>query len=343
MNDYSMFVPNVHFEKIPIKNLVSNQDYQRSLSQAHIERAAANFDLCQINPVKVSRRNGINYVFNGQHTIEIVALVSGSRETPVWCMIYDDLCYEHEADIFANQMKFVKPLQPYEVFAANVEAGNNAQLIIRDLIQSYGLQIGTKRGPNCVCAISTVESIYEKFGYQVLNRVIRLIVGTWEGDPSSFSANILNAVAKLVVVYKDALDEDQFIEKLGCISIRQLVRMASERRRGSMGVAEVMVLEYNGKKKNALHRLFINKLYSKESSIVLSLGYGDTEHPQELTSMPDYELPEDSEDENPEEEEDEEAFPEDETDDFEEPSVDEDEEETIPSDADLFIDSILGE
>lgn len=99
MNDYSMFVPNVHFEKIPIKNLVSNQDYQRSLSQAHIERAAANFDLCQINPVKVSRRNGINYVFNGQHTIEIVALVSGSRETPVWCMIYDDLCYEHEADM----------------------------------------------------------------------------------------------------------------------------------------------------------------------------------------------------------------------------------------------------
>ena len=103
--DYNEFVPNVHFEKIPIKNLVSNQDYQRSLSIKHINRAAANFDLFQINPVKVSRRNGINYVFNGQHTIEIIALVSGSRETPVWCMIYDDLEYEHEADIFANQMK----------------------------------------------------------------------------------------------------------------------------------------------------------------------------------------------------------------------------------------------
>lgn len=66
--DYNEFVPNVHFEKIPIKNLVSNQDYQRSLSIKHINRAAANFDLFQINPVKVSRRNGINYVFNGQHS-----------------------------------------------------------------------------------------------------------------------------------------------------------------------------------------------------------------------------------------------------------------------------------
>ncbi len=36
MDPYSSYVPNVHFEKIPIKNLVSNQEYQRNLSQAHI-------------------------------------------------------------------------------------------------------------------------------------------------------------------------------------------------------------------------------------------------------------------------------------------------------------------
>ena len=115
MEDLSQFVPKVHFEQIPIKNLVSNQDYQRNISFKHVQRAAAHFDPYQINPVKVSRRNGVNYVFNGQHTIEIIALVSNSRETPVWCMIYDDLEYEHEADIFANQQKYVKPLLPYEM------------------------------------------------------------------------------------------------------------------------------------------------------------------------------------------------------------------------------------
>ena len=29
MDKFSNFVPNVHFEKIPIKNLLSNQEYQR--------------------------------------------------------------------------------------------------------------------------------------------------------------------------------------------------------------------------------------------------------------------------------------------------------------------------
>lgn len=61
-------------------------------------------------------------------------MVSGSRETPVWCMIYDDLEYEHEADIFANQMKYVKALLPYEIFMANIEAGNDKELNIKALV-----------------------------------------------------------------------------------------------------------------------------------------------------------------------------------------------------------------
>lgn len=275
MEENNPFVPNVHFELIPIKNLVSNQVYQRSLSRTHINRAASNFDLYQINPVKVSRRDGVNFVFNGQHTIEIVALVSGSRETPVWCMIYDDLDYSHEADIFANQMKYVKQLTPYEIFVANIEAGNDDQLIIRDIVESYNMKVGPQKAPGFICAISSLELIYGKYGYHGLDRVLRLIIGAWEGDPNSFSGNIMKAVAKLVVTYKDALDDELFKEKLGAVSIRQLSRTAKERRPGTMGYAEAMVLEYNGKKKNNASRLRISKLYSSESTIGGALGEDD--------------------------------------------------------------------
>lgn len=289
MQDYSLFVPNVYFEKIPIKNLVSNQEYQRSLSQTHIARAVANFDLYQINPVKVSRRDGINYVFNGQHTIEIVAHVSGSRETPVWCMIYDDLNYEHEANIFANQMKYVKTLQPLEVFKANLEAGSDDQLIIRDLIESYGLTVGSKKHHGTICCIATLESIYTKYGYQVLNRILRLIISTWEGDINSFSANIFNALTKLVVTFGDSLNDEIFKERVGNVSVKQLVRMAKERRSGSMGVAEAMLIEYNGKRKNPAGRLPINKLYAKDAAFFpeLTETYGEEEFSYENTIVPE--------------------------------------------------------
>ena len=158
-------VPDVSFELIPIRNLVSNQNYQRPLSEGHIRKALEEFDVYQINPVKVSRRSGVNYVFDGQHTIEIVASASGSRDTPVWCMIYDDLEYTHEADIFANQSKYVRPLTPYDIFTANIEAGNQEQLIIKELVESYGLSITPGDAPGGICAVATIQDIMKKFGY----------------------------------------------------------------------------------------------------------------------------------------------------------------------------------
>ena len=250
--DLNRFVPAVHFEQIPIKNLVSNQEYQRNLSMKHVQRAAQNFDLYQINPVKVSRRSGINYVFNGQHTIEIVALVSGSRETPVWCMIYEDLKYESEADIFANQMKYVKPLIPYETFMANIEAGNDKQLIIKDLVESYGLSLTKTAAPGGICAISTLENIHDKYGYHMLERVLRLVVSAWEGDPASLSAAMLNGVTRLVNCYGDRIKEDTFKEKLGSVQVKELIRSAKERRGGTRGYAEAMLVYYNKRLRNQL-------------------------------------------------------------------------------------------
>ena len=247
MEDYSQFIPKVHFEQILIKNLVSNQEYQRNLSESHVKRTIANFDPYQINPVKVSRREGINYVFNGQHTIEIIAAISGSRETPVWCMIYDDLDYQQEADIFANQQKYVKSLTPYEIFMANVEAGNDEQLIIKDLVESYGLFLSSTKTPGGICAISTLEYLHRKFGFHLLDRTLRLCVGTWEGDTNSLAANIMRGVSKLIVAYENELKDDIFKEKVGRCSIKELSRTAADRKAGSLGYAEAMLLVYNKK------------------------------------------------------------------------------------------------
>lgn len=250
--DLRIFVPDVHFELIPIKNLVSNQEYQRNLSIQHVKRAAENFDIYQINPVKVSRRDGVNYIFNGQHTVEIVALISGSRETPVWCMIYDDLEYEHEADIFANQMKYVKALLPYEIFMANIEAGNDKELNIKALVEDLGMTITPSAAPNGICAVTTLEKIYDRYGFNALHRVLRLVIGTWEGAPNSTSANMLNGVAKLIDAYGDSLKDDVFKEKLSRVSVKEISRDAKERRAGALGYAEVLLMQYNMRRTNKL-------------------------------------------------------------------------------------------
>ena len=291
MEDLNQFVPNVHFEKIPIKNLVSNQKYQRNLSQSHIARAAANFDLYQINPVKVSRRDGVNYVFNGQHTIEIVALVSGSRDTPVWCMIYEELVYEHEADIFANQQKYVKALVPYEIYKANLEAGSDKQILIKSLVESYGLTIGPGKGQGVICAVSSLEYIFDTWGFHVLDRTLRLCIGTWEGDANSLSSNMLKGIARLVVAFDEKMRDDVFKEKVGAYSAKEIVRTAKERRAGAIGYAEAMLLAYNKKMKYPLRwsNLFTNQKAKKAVADIETdiIGAADEDN-ENLTFFDDY-------------------------------------------------------
>lgn len=249
---FQQFVPNCHFELIRICDLVSNQEYQRNLSILLVKSAVEEYDLHQINPVKVSRRDGINYVYDGQHTVEIVAAASGSRLTPVWCMVFDDLNYEEEAEVFANQQKHKKNLTPYEVFKANVEAGKDKQLLIRDLLATYGLYASPTKANGGVLAIGTVEKIYDKYGFETLNRVFQLIVATWEGDQNSLSSSMLNGVARIVDAYQDKLRDNVFAQKLGMVSPKEIIRNARERRSGSLGFAEVMVQYYNKKCKFGL-------------------------------------------------------------------------------------------
>lgn len=250
-------IPDVTFELIPIRNLVSNQAYQRPLSECHIRSAVEEFDVYQINPVKVSRRDGINYVFDGQHTIEIVASESGSRDTPVWCMIYE-LKYEEEAHIFADQQKHVKSLVPYETFNAHIEAGDPKQMMIKSVVESYGLRITCTQQPNGVCAVSTLERIYDKYGQTVMDSALRLAVETWEGETNSLSGNMLMAIARIIVAYGDSLKEDVFKDHVGKVSVKSIIRTAKERRPGAMGFAEAMMIRYNLKNK---HRLSLRTLY----------------------------------------------------------------------------------
>lgn len=246
------YVPRVHFELIQIKNLVSNQGYQRPISNAHIGRTAEHFNLYQINPVKVSRRDGINYVFDGQHTIETVASASGSRETPVWCMIYDDLSYEKEADIFANQKRYTRPLKSIEIFNANIEAENDIQMTIKHIVENYNLVISSKRLPGNIQAVNALEYVFDKYGYQVLDRTLFLIVSTWEGESESLSCNMIKGVAKLIMAYGDALNDEQFIDRLSKVSIREVIRIAKDRHAGTQGYAEALLIQYNKRLKYPL-------------------------------------------------------------------------------------------
>ena len=120
----------------------------------------------------------------------------------------------------------------------------------------------TQKRHGTICAIAALENIFDKYGYHVLDKALRMLVSTWEGEMYSLSGNTLNAVARLIAAYGDALNEETFKERLGLVSMKTIIRTARERRPGSLGYAEAMLVFYNKKCK---YRLSMKKLYGLNS------------------------------------------------------------------------------
>lgn len=151
----------------------------------------------------------------------------------------------------------------YETFKAHIEAGDPKQKMIEATVQSYGLTIAGTLTSNGICAVSTLERIYDKFGQNVLDRTLRLAVATWEGETNSFSGNMLMGIARIVVAYGDSLKDDVFKDHVGRVSVKSIIRTAKERRPGALGFSEAMMLAYNNKNK---YRLSLRTLYGGRPS-----------------------------------------------------------------------------
>ena len=66
-----------------------------------------------------------------------------------------------------------------------------------------------------------------------MDRVLRLCVGTWEGEANSLSSNMLRGVTRMVVAFGEEMRDDLFKEKVGRYSAKEIGRQAKDRRAGS--------------------------------------------------------------------------------------------------------------
>ena len=167
-------------------------------------------------------------------------------------MIYDDLEYEQEADIFANQKKHTRPLKSIEIFNAHIEAESDVQLTIKSIVESYNLTISSRKIPGHISAVSALEYIFDKYGYHVLDRTLFLLVSTWEGEVDSLGCNMLKGMAKLIVAYNESLNDEQFVDRLSKVSVREIIRTAKDLHDGTQGYAKAMLLQYNKRLKYPL-------------------------------------------------------------------------------------------
>ena len=248
--------------RLPVSMLQVDPKYQRQLDRGWAKYIAANYDPDLVKQVQVSQRDGAYWVFDGQHTVTAIRMKFHDPNFPVVCKIYHGLTEEEEGRLFYKYNNCSKKMSSASMLKAQAFYGDETVQSFLEHTKAQGFLIDPTRrvtGQYGIQAVKKAQTIFEKMGAEMYDRILSLLKNTWNGAPWSVSQNMLGGMAALMKIFGDKLDDKKFVSQLKKITEDQLIREAGRYTEESVSVAYASALVYfynkglrNGKLKRVL-------------------------------------------------------------------------------------------
>lgn len=243
------------------KFLVVDESYQRPCDFARVAKMKKNFNPNLVNDVKVSLRDGVYYIFDGQHTTVLQKEMNGGKDLNVRCKVFYGMTKEDEARLFAEQNGIARqPIQAQKLRAL-YEAGDIDVVDMVNCIRSLGITCtlnggGTTR--NTLTCYATTYKIFIKYGENRLREVLTIILKAWGGNPESFDNRVIDGINMFLDKYEDEYSEKLLVGKLCKIPPREIINDGKSRLTGGKYRYAMPVLDIYNKNttKNRLEYKF---------------------------------------------------------------------------------------
>ena len=226
--------PKSYEEMTPYKMEVVNSadidttTYQRKIQKKKVDRIVAEFNERIANEPKLSYRDGIYYVFDGQHTIAARKQRNDGKDLDIVCKVFYDMTEEEEALLFAAQTGVSSKPTPGITLRAK-KIGNDAETLAfikvnedLDIQPSYSDVHGKYR----LRCINTARAEYSKIGEKQYREAMKVIVSAWKGRSASFVSEVIVAMCSFVNTYYGEYDRRKLIKKLSFTDPYDIVKAA---------------------------------------------------------------------------------------------------------------------
>lgn len=197
------------FAMISLDELHIDESYQRSL-QNHVKIIARDWNPTKCDPLKVNyRADGYFYVWDGFHR-DMAAQLRGIKY--LLCDITVGFTQEQEAALFGCQGNGIKKPDPYDIFKANVCAGEEIDTSIKDMCDKYELVVNrnNKKAGNLSC-LTLARDIFRRGDGEYFEWVLELLhKAKWNEFPQSHCHRVVNS---LYEIRKSSGEENEYVQR----------------------------------------------------------------------------------------------------------------------------------
>lgn len=236
--------------------VVDRNLYQRKKHEVKIAQIVASWDERIANEPKVSLRDGVYHVFDGQHTILAREALNDNNPVKIQCKVYQGLSEQDEALLFAKQTGISSKPSSGERLRANLYGEDAEALDFRKATEVAGLFLdvkGTRHKKHLAC-VSTAQKAYRTLGKPLYTEAMSIIAEVWNGDADSLRFEIVKAVTEFVYFYVGKYDRETLVKALADekpVDIRNKIITDYEQPRNVRYANQILLL-YNAKSEKPL-------------------------------------------------------------------------------------------
>jgi hypothetical protein len=179
-----------------------DRSYQRPLDEKRADTIAEHYNPERVGvPVLSQRKDGHIFALDGQHRIAAI-VKAGRGETPILCLVHDDLTVEQEAGWFIILNGDRIAVDAMTKYRARVVTKEPVALDIRAIAKSKGLSISYGHGSKTVSAIHSVEWVHKNKGN--LAETLDALIPWAQVDERALDGILIKAVSIFLAGYPDA-------------------------------------------------------------------------------------------------------------------------------------------
>ena len=187
-------------ETLPISKLYVDGVYQRAVSIGsvrNIKRICAQFDWAKFLPVIVTKDGDTYSIVDGQHRT-IAAASIGVTEVPCYIL---SCSAADAAAAFAAINGNVTPIQPIDLWFAELAAGEASAVALQRVLDAAGVKVTRKKEgflPGETRSINVLRRALDFYGSAILTTILQCIVETGDGNPGMIFGAMVNGIGRAI-------------------------------------------------------------------------------------------------------------------------------------------------